>query len=78
MLILATDKLMPLQEIVQTIQLSSGDTAHNVSVLTRPVLDAYVLQQIKMVVFQLKTGSTFQTVQLQQIPRSVKDAFRSF
>ncbi len=67
-----------LPSVCVTEQVDRAQSVHQITVMTKPVLDLFLVQQIKMVGFGLATGSTFKTVQLQPIPRSVKDAFRSF
>ena len=73
------DIIIPRESVLTTTTASYGQAVHQVHYLTQPVLDAYVTQQVHMVGFFLKTGDkTFATMALQQVPRSVKDAFRSF
>ena len=74
----AIDRLVPRTEAVTAVASVSADTRHHVYYLTKPVLDAFVVQQVKMAGFQLKTGGSFKQLKLQQVPRSVKDAFRSY
>lgn len=73
------DTKIPRQSVITTTTAVYGAGIHQVHYLTQPVLDAYVAQQVQMVGFFLKTGDkTFSTMALQQVPRGVKDAFRSF
>lgn len=59
--------------------LVSNGTRHNVRLIAGATPDAVLTQQMRMVGFFLRTGTSgMSDVPLDPVPRSVKDAFRSF